>query len=87
MNQTEQNDNSGIVFQDGQTMVTRTKTPKMVDFVMKYSGGLIKNEEQANYVLIVVAVILIIIAITMVSQSSNPVVPANGEVPVGQIVP
>ncbi len=36
-------------------------TPKMVKWVIKYSGGLIKNEKQANYFLLgFVALILIV---------------------------
>src|SRR3989338_9721581 len=32
--------------------------PKMIAFVMKYSGGLIKNENQAGYLLVILTLIM-----------------------------
>lgn len=62
------------------------ETPKMVQWTVKYSGGLVKNEKQANYVLIgFIAVIIIIAIIFIVSGSSNQ--PTPGTIPVNQFVP
>ena len=52
--------------------------PKMVQLVMKYSCGIIKDEIQANYVLLGFAVIVIAISLFLVfggditSQKSSP---------------
>lgn len=40
----------------------RTPTPKIVGWVMKYSGGYIKDENQANYFLIGFIVLAIIVS-------------------------
>jgi hypothetical protein len=44
-----------IVFEDEEFQRSRsfqTKTPKIVEWIIKYSGGSIKDEKQANYVLL-----------------------------------
>ena len=41
------------------------KFPRMVQWIIKYSGGLIKNEKQANYILFVFAAIVIIISLVL----------------------
>lgn len=41
----------------------QTPTPKIVHWVIKYSGGLIKDEQQANYVLIGFVMLAIIISL------------------------
>ncbi|MBU1291945.1 hypothetical protein KKH07_00410 [Patescibacteria group bacterium] len=49
-------------------------TPKIIQWTIKYSGGLIKNEKQANYVLIgFVAVLVIIILILFFSGGKNQI--------------
>lgn len=40
-----------------------TNTPKIVKLVVKYSGGLIKKDEQANYVLFGFVIIAIIVSL------------------------
>ncbi|MBI2627691.1 hypothetical protein HYW72_02040 [Candidatus Nomurabacteria bacterium] len=37
---------------------TASNLPKMVQWVMKYSGGIIKEERQANYVLFGIAILI-----------------------------
>ena len=44
----------------------QTPTPKIVEWVIKYSGGTIKYEEQANYVLLGFVVVAIIISLFLV---------------------
>src|SRR3989338_3274200 len=61
----------------------QTPTPKIVELVIKYSGGAIKDEKQANYVLIGFVVIAIIVSLFLFfgGGSSNkkiPFVPAVG---------
>ncbi|MDA1335195.1 MAG: hypothetical protein O2794_04290 [bacterium] len=41
----------------------QTPTPKIVQWVIKYSGGLVKDEKQANYVLIGFVAVAIIISL------------------------
>jgi len=41
-----------------------TPTPKIVEWVIKYSGGYIKDEEQANYFLIGFVAVVVIISLT-----------------------
>lgn len=41
----------------------QTPTPKIVELVIKYSGGAIKDEKQANYVLIGFVVLAIIVSL------------------------
>lgn len=40
-----------------------SETPRMTRWVIKYSSGLIKNEKQANYVLLGFAALVIIISL------------------------
>jgi len=39
------------------------ETPKMTRWVINHSGGIIKNENMANYVLIMFAILIIIISL------------------------
>jgi len=51
-------------------------TPKVIQWVIKYSGGLIKDEKQASYVLIGFVAVAIIVALFLVfgggSKSESP---------------
>ena len=56
----------GVNFQDERqqsVQVFLPGTPKVVQWAIKYSGGLVKNEKQANYVLIGFAALAIIISL------------------------
>jgi len=46
-------------------------TPKMVQWLIKYSNGLIKNEKQANFVLIIFIALAIIISLFLVFDLGN----------------
>lgn len=56
-----------IVFEGEQFQRTtrsfETPTPKIVQWVIKYSGGLIKDERQANYILIGFVAVAIIVSL------------------------
>ena len=41
----------------------QTTTPKIVEWVIKYSGGAIKDEKQANYVLVGFVVLAIVVSL------------------------
>ena len=47
--------------------------PKIVRFVIKYSGGFIKNEKQANYFLLVLVVIFILISIVLFTNTGSDI--------------
>jgi len=44
----------------------QTPTPKIVEWVIKYSGGYIKDENQANYVLIGFVALVISISLFLI---------------------
>ncbi|HEY4488330.1 MAG TPA: hypothetical protein VJB97_02340 [Candidatus Paceibacterota bacterium] len=57
----------------------QTPAPKIVELVIKYSGGTVKDEKQANYVLIgFVAVTIVIMTVLLFSggSGSKPAVPS-----------
>ena len=58
---------SGVKFEDTGYQAVKyyreTNTPKIIKLVMKYSGGSIKEENQASYVLIGFVVVAIVISL------------------------
>lgn len=50
----------------------QTPTPKIVQWVIKYSGGLIKDEKQANYVLIGFVAVAIVISLFLFFGGGKP---------------
>jgi len=99
MNQEKEKNNNGIdlsgSFNDSdekfnkqrpQTPLYLPGTPKIIQWVIKYSGGLIKDEKQAQYVLLgFIALAVITVVVIAVSGGSNQ--PAPGPVPTDQFVP
>lgn len=49
----------------------QTPTPKIVRWVIKYSGGYVKDEKQAQYVLLGLVVVMIIISLFLVLGGSE----------------
>lgn len=49
----------------------RPGTPKIIRWLIKYSGGLIKNENQAAYVLIGFVAVVIIITLVLIFGGEN----------------
>ena len=45
--------------------------PKIIQFVIKYSGGLVKDERQAEYVLLVFSILIIIFSLILFFGSKN----------------
>lgn len=41
----------------------------LTDFAIKYSGGLIKDEDQANYIILVFVAIIVILSIFLIVNS------------------
>jgi len=57
---------TGVKFQDEWRRPAQTlypETPKIIQWVIKYSGGLIKDKKQANYVLLGLVALAIIISL------------------------
>ncbi len=48
-----------------------SSTPRMVQFVIKYSGGLIKNEEHADYLVFVLAFLALITSFHLFFRSGQ----------------
>ena len=72
----QNNEPSRIVFEGEElqraTQSFQSRTPKIVRWVITYSGGLIKDERQANYVLIgFVAVAVIIVFVFLFSDKGK----------------
>jgi len=54
-------------------------TPKIIQWVVKYSGGLVKDEKQASYVLLgLVGLFLVILVILLANISGGPSKPPAG---------
>ena len=51
-------------------------TPKIIQWVIKYSGGLIKNEKQAQYVLIGFVAVAIIIFLMVIFGGGSDIPPS-----------
>lgn len=66
----QNNEPPRVVFKDEKfqqySQSFQTPTPKIVQWVIKYSGGAIKNERQANYVLIGFVAVAIIVSLILV---------------------
>ncbi|MFA5942428.1 MAG: hypothetical protein WC798_02030 [Candidatus Paceibacterota bacterium] len=58
----------------------QAEVPKIVQWTMRHSGGLIKNEEQANYVLLGFAALAILVSLFLVFGG-------NGKQPGGSVDP
>lgn len=58
---------SGVKFQgDWHPPLYEREPPKMVQWIMKYSGGWVKNEKEASYVLAGFVILAIIISFILV---------------------
>ncbi len=71
----QNNEPSKIVFEGEEfrqpAQSFQTSTPKIVEWVIKYSGGYVKDEKQANYVLIGFVVLAIVISLFLVFGSDS----------------
>ena len=66
---------TGVKFQDSGWRAMKhyrePETPKIIQWVIKYSGGLVKDKKQANYVLLGFVVLAIIISLFLVFGGSG----------------
>ncbi|OIO52115.1 MAG: hypothetical protein AUJ11_00935 [Parcubacteria group bacterium CG1_02_44_65] len=61
-------------------------TPKVIQWVITYSGGLVKDEKQASYVLIGFFILVIVIFLMFIFGSGSNQ-PTSGTIPPDQFVP
>ncbi len=75
----QNNEPSKIVFEGEEfrqpAQSFQTPTPKIVGWVMKYSGGSIRDEKQANYVLIGFVVLAIIVFLMVILGGGSEIPP------------
>lgn len=73
---------TGVKFQDEEWRPTQTFSPgtsKVIQWVIKYSGGLVKDEKQASYVLIgFVVVAIVIVLFLLFGGGGSPRTPFEG---------
>jgi len=72
-----------VIFEDegfqGPDRSFESENPKIIQWVIKYSGGYIKDEKQAQYVILGFVVVAIIISLFLIfggGNSSKPPVPS-----------
>lgn len=72
MDNLNETSNQKVEFENGLAQPNKDypqrKTPRLIALVMKFSGEYVKNEQQANYVLIIFAVVAIIISFILFSR-------------------
>ena len=84
----QNNEPPKIVFEGEQYQTPRSfqaPTPKIVQWVIKYSGGYIKDEKQANYFwigFVALAIVVVIIFLFSGGSGSKPAVPSITGAPV-----
>lgn len=57
--------------QEELVQVFRPGTPKIIQWVIKYSGGLIKNEKQASYLILGFVILAIIISLSLIFRGGG----------------
>ncbi len=68
----DENFGTGVSFDEGQTFNrSGGKSSKVVELTIKYSGGLIKDEKQAQYAIIVIFIVVIVFSYIFVSSSNK----------------
>lgn len=64
----------------------KPETPKVIQWVIKYSGGFIKNDRQAQYAVLGFVALAIVVTVVIVMSGESPQ-PTSGQVPIDQFVP
>jgi len=65
---------SNITFEEDSLSTRQYQTlqpSRIVKLVMRYSGGIVKNEKQANYILLVFVVLAIITSLLLISGGNG----------------
>jgi len=72
LNGSLKNSDTGVKFEEYRTPRSYYPgTPKIIQWVIKYSGGIIKNEKQASYVLIRFVAVAVVIALFLIFGSGS----------------
>ncbi len=58
----------------------QTPTPKITEWVMKHSGGMIKDEKQTNYLLTGFVVVVIVISLFLLIKNGTADIPEDTKV-------
>ncbi|MCH7529872.1 hypothetical protein IIB50_02020 [Patescibacteria group bacterium] len=91
-NSTLKDSGTGVKFQEElqqSAQYSYSNTPRAVQWVIRYSGGYIKDEKQANYVLIGFVVAAVIISLFLVfgdGNEQNTFTP-SADAPPAEVVP
>lgn len=71
----QNNESPRIVFEGEQfrrpNKPFQTPTPKIVEWIIKYPGGIVKDEKQANYVLFGIVVLMVVISLFLFFNKSD----------------
>lgn len=70
-NEEEDKSDTGVQFQEHRAERYYPETPKIIQWMMKYSGGLAKDEKQASYVLLGFVAVAIIITLFLIFGSGD----------------
>lgn len=63
-------ENSGVKFYEARVeRASLPPTPKIIQWAIKYSGGLIKNEKQAQYAVLAIVAVIFIISIFLFASA------------------
>lgn len=85
-NNNESSDGQKIEFEDQYERpsgyYSQRKTPKIIELTIQYSGGIIKDEKQASYVLLIISVLIIVVSLaTLFKGESVPNIPPPANYP------
>ena len=91
LSSTPEDSDTGVRFEESQRPVQTLspETPKMIQWVIEYSGGYVKDEKQANYVLIGFVILIVIISLFLVFRGENEqnTFTPSAEAPVIEVIP
>lgn len=63
----QNNEPSRVVFEGEEQQYSsqsfKSDSPKMIQWVIKYSGGIVKNDKQANFVLIIFVIVMVALSL------------------------
>lgn len=73
LNNTSKNSNSGVEFNEeyGSERQYYPETSKITEWVINYSGGLVKDKKQASYVLIAFTITIIAISLFLIRDKTT----------------
>lgn len=72
LNNTSKNSNSGVEFNEEYNDERQyyPETSKIIEWVINYSGGLVKDKKQASYILIAFIIITVVISLFLIRDKT-----------------